>query len=83
MNAELFIAKTEYYMKLRHMHGGWEQLRQHLTSDHSYKPPSNKTLINYKRNPNLMPIGIFKQIMTTLNVPKEEQIELFNSKEEK
>lgn len=70
MNAELFRATTKKYMELRHINTR-EKLRSHTTCG------SNKTFLKYWNQPDLMPVGIWEQIMDSLNVPKEERIEIF------
>lgn len=69
MNANLFRATTKYYMELNHIKTR-EQLRAHTTVG------SHNTFKKYWDDPDLMPLGIFEEIMTALNVPKEEKIEL-------
>lgn len=70
MNAELFRATTKKYMELRHVNTQ-EKLRAHTTCG------SSTTFRKYWNNPDLMPVGIWEQIMDSLNVPKEERIEIF------
>lgn len=65
MDAELFRATLKKYMELRHIRSK-ELLRAHTTIG------SNKTFLKYWNEPELMPIGIFFQIMKALNVPYEE-----------
>ena len=69
MNADLFRATVRKYMELRHIRTK-EQLRAHTTIG------SNKTFLKYWNDPELMPIGVYFQIMKALNVPLEEQIDL-------
>lgn len=69
MNADLFRATTSKYMELRHIRTK-EQLRAHTTVG------SNKTFLKYLNNPDLMPLGIWEQIMNSLNVPLEERFEI-------
>lgn len=66
MNADLFRATVRKYMELRHIRTK-EQLRAHTTIG------SNKTFLKYWNDPELMPIGVYLQIMSALNVPYEEQ----------
>ena len=66
MDGELFRATTKKYMELRHIRTR-EQLRAHTTCG------SNKTFSKYWNDPELMPIGIFEEIMKALNVPKDEK----------
>ena len=66
MNDELFRGTIEKYMKMRHIRTK-EQLRSHTTCG------SNKSFGKYLNNPELMPIGIYEEIMRALNVPKEEK----------
>lgn len=65
MDDDLFRATLKKYMELRHIRSK-EQLRAHTTVG------SNKTFLKYWNEPELMPIGIFLQIMKALNVPYEE-----------
>lgn len=69
MNTEKFRATTKYYMELRHIRT-LEQLRSHTTV-------SNKTFLKYWHNPDLMPMGIWEQIMDSLNVTTEDRLEIF------
>lgn len=71
MNGDLFRGTILKYMVLRHVKNK-EQLRQHTTVG------SNTTFLKYLNNPELMPIGVFIQVMKALNVPKEEQLEILN-----
>jgi len=66
MDAQLFQGTVEKYMKIRHIRTK-EQLRSHTTCG------SNKTFGKYLNNPELMPIGIYEEIMRALNVPKDEK----------
>ena len=70
MNTNLFRATTKKYMELRHIHTK-EQLRAHTTIG------SHNTFKKWWDNPELMPLGVFEQLMRALNVPKEEQFEIF------
>lgn len=70
MNADVYRATVKYYMELRHINTQ-EQLRAHTTCG------SNKTFLKYWKNPELMPISIFEEIMRSLKVPKEEKIKCF------
>lgn len=69
MSSELFQATISKYMILRHIRTK-EDLRQHTSV------ASNKTFLKYLKEPELMPLGIFLQIMKTLNVPTEEQMQI-------
>lgn len=69
MNGDLFRATTKKYMVLRHVKT-LEQLRSHTTV-------SNKTFLKYWHNPDLMPLGIWEQIMDSLNVTTEDRLEIF------
>ena len=69
MNGDLFRAKCKHYMELRHIRT-LEQLRRHTTV-------SNKTFLKYWHNPDLMPLGIWEQIMDSLNVTTEDRLEIF------
>lgn len=71
MNADVFHATIAYYKKMRHISSN-ESLRRHTTVG------SNVTFNKYMREPELMPIGVFEQIMKSLNVPKEERNKFFN-----
>ena len=68
MNAELFRATTKKYMELRHITTK-EKLRAHTTCG------SSTTFRKYWNEPDLMPLGIWEQIMDCLKVPREERIE--------
>lgn len=68
MNAELFRATTKKYMELRHITTK-EKLRAHTTCG------SSTTFRKYWNEPDLMPLGIWEQIMDCLNVPREERID--------
>ena len=70
MNGDLFRATTRKYMELRHIRT-LEQLRSHTTVG------SNKTFSKYMKNPDLMPLGIWEQIMDSLNVTTEDRLEIF------
>lgn len=72
MNPDLFQGTVSKYMKLRHIRT-MEQLRSHTTVG------SNKTFSKYWHDPDLMPMGVFHQIMRALNVPWEEQSSLLKS----
>ena len=69
MNGDLFRATTRKYMELRHIRT-LEQLRSHTTV-------SNKTFLKFWHNPDLMPLGIWEQIMDSLNVTTEDRLEIF------
>jgi phage-related protein len=69
MNGDLFRATTRKYMELRHIRT-LEQLRAHTTV-------SNKTFLKFWHNPDLMPLGIWEQIMDSLNVTTEDRLEIF------
>lgn len=71
MNADVFQATIKYYMTVRHITTN-EKLRKHTTVG------SNTTFGKYLKDPELMPIGVFEQIMNSLNVPKEDRFKLFN-----
>ena len=69
MKSEVFQGTVKKYMILRHIRT-MEQLRAHTTVG------SNKTFLKYWRDPELIPLGVYMQIMKALNVPLEEQIDL-------
>jgi hypothetical protein len=69
MKADLFRATAKKYMELRHITTK-EKLRAHTTCG------SSTTFRKYWNDPDLMPMGIWEQIMTSLNVPYEEQFEI-------
>lgn len=69
MNAELFRAVTRKYMELRHIRTQ-EQLRAHTTVG------SHNTFKKFWDDPELMPMGVFFQIMNCLNVPEGERFEI-------
>lgn len=70
MKTEKFQGLVRDYMIQRHIKT-LEQLRSHTTVG------SNATFLKYYNNPELMPIGVFLQIMKSLNVPKDKQIKLW------
>lgn len=69
MKADLFRATAKKYMELGHITTK-EKLRAHTTCG------SSTTFRKYWNDPDLMPMGIWEQIMTSLNVPYEEQFEI-------
>jgi len=69
MNADLFRATTKKYMELRHINTR-ERLRAHTSCG------SSTTFRKYWNDPELMPMGIWEQIMTCLKVPQEEKFEI-------
>ena len=69
MNADLFRATTKKYMELRHINTR-EKLRAHTTCG------SSTTFRKYWNAPDLMPLGIWSQIMDSLNVPQEERYQM-------
>ena len=69
MDADLFRATTKKYMELRRI-TTQEKLRAHTTCG------SSTTFRKYWNNPDLMPMGMWEQIMRSLNVPKAEQYEM-------
>ena len=69
MNADLFRATAKKYMELRHINTK-EKLRLHTTCG------SSTTFRKYWNDPDLIPMGIWDQIMTSLNVPIEERLEM-------
>lgn len=73
MNADLFKATVAKYKKLRHINTQ-EQLRAHTTCG------SSTTFRKYFEDPDLMPLGMWQQIMKTLNVPQSEQIQMLLDK---
>lgn len=69
MNADLFRATCKKYMELRHITNR-EQLRLHTVVG------SSTTFRKYWNDPELIPLGVFLQIMKCLKVPQEEQFEI-------
>ncbi len=69
MNAELFRATTKKYMELRHINTQ-EKLRAHTTCG------SSTTFRKYWNDPDLMPMGMWEQIMDCLNVPQKERFDV-------
>lgn len=69
MNTDLFRATCKKYMELRHIKSR-EQLRLHTTVG------SSTTFRKFWNDPELIPLGVFLQIMKCLNVPQEEQFEI-------
>ena len=70
MNADLFRATTKKYMELRHVHNR-EKLRAHTTVG------SSTTFRKYWYDPESMPLGVWEQIMDSLNVTTEDRLEIF------
>lgn len=68
MNAALFRATTKKYMELRNINTQ-EKLRAHTTCG------SSTTFRKYWNDPDLMPMGMWEQIMDCLNVPQEERFD--------
>ena len=68
MNAEFFRATTKKYMELRHINTQ-EKLRAHTTCG------SSTTFRKYWNDPDLMPMGMWEQIMDCRNVPQEERFD--------
>ena len=66
MNADIFRSTCKQYMELRHVNTK-EKLRAHTTIG------SKSTFVKYWRDPELMPLGIWEQIMDALNVPMEDR----------
>lgn len=75
MNDDLFRATTKKYMELRHIRNR-EHLRLHTTVG------SSTTFRKYWNDPELIPLGVFSQIMDSLNVPYEERWEILKKKGE-
>lgn len=69
MDGELFVATIEKYQSLRHIYTK-ESLRKHTTVG------SPNTFRKYLHDPELVPIGVFEQIMNVLNVPMEERLKI-------
>ncbi len=69
MKAELLQGTIAKYMKIRHINTQ-AQLRAHT------RVGSPNTFRKYLASPDLMPLGVFDEIMGALNVPEEERIEL-------
>lgn len=68
MDADVFQATIEYYKKLRHTNNSKLISRTSVQTTTFYK---------YLKNPELMPIGVFEQIMDSLNVPKVDRFKSF------
>lgn len=68
MNVDLFNGTVAKYQKIRHIDTK-EKLRAHTTVG------SNKTFLKYMKDPELMPMGVWLDIMKALNVPQEERFE--------
>ena len=71
MKAEDLQGTIAKYMKKRHIRTK-AQLMAHTTVG------SPNTFRKYLEDPDLMPMGVFIQIMDALNVPREERFELLN-----
>ena len=69
MNGDLFRATCKKYMELRHIKT-LEKLRAHTTVG------SYHTFSKYWNDPELIPLGVFIQIMSSLNVPESEQFQI-------
>lgn len=69
MNGDQFRATTRKYMELRHIRNR-EQLRAHTTVG------SSTTFRKYWYEPELIPLGVFIQIMDCLKVPEGERFEI-------
>ena len=69
MNAELFRGTINKYREIRHIRTQ-EDLRKHTTVG------SSTTFRKYLADPELIPIGVFNQIMDSLKVPYEERWEI-------
>lgn len=76
MNADRFAGTVEKYKKIRHINTQ-EQLRAHTTCG------SSTTFRKYLKQPELMPLGIYHQIASALNIPREEQEEMIFGKDRK
>lgn len=72
MNIALFHATLAKYRSLRHV-TTLEQLRKHTTCG------SSTTFRKWMKNPELIPIGEWENIMTALNVPQDERLELLKT----
>lgn len=70
MNAELFAATLAKYKSLRHIKT-LEQLRAHTTCG------SSTTFRKWMKDPDLIPIGEWENLMNALNVPNTERFEIF------
>jgi len=70
MNGEQFRGTCRQYMELRHI-GTVTRLGEHTSV-------SNKTFLKYWHNPDLLPMGVFEEIMDCLNVPKEARRNLID-----
>lgn len=69
MRTENLKGTLRHYMELRHIRS-FEQLRTHTSVG------SNTTFLKYLKYPDLMPLGVFFQLMKSLNVPMDEQMKL-------
>lgn len=69
MNADLFRGTVKSYMEQRHIRTK-EQLREHTTVG------SSTTFRKYWNEPELMPMGVWLQIMDSLNVPFEDRCKI-------
>lgn len=69
MKPDLFRSTTRKYMELRHIRTR-EDLRKHTVVG------SSTTFRKYWNNPELVPLGVFEDIMNALNVPYEERWEI-------
>lgn len=69
MNSEQLQGTIAKYMKIRHIRTQ-DQLRKHT------RVGSPNTFRKYLASPDLMPLGVFDEIMGALNVPEEEKIAL-------
>lgn len=69
MNADVFRSTCKQYMELRHINTK-EKLRAHTTIG------SQHTFQKYWNDPDLIPIGVWEQIMDSLNVPTEDRLKM-------
>lgn len=73
MNTNLFLATLAKYQKLRHI-TTQEQLRAHTTCG------SSTTFRKWLKDPNLIPIGEWENLMNALNVPYTERFQILEDK---
>lgn len=69
MNTDLFAATLAKYKSLRHINT-LEQLRAHTTCG------SSTTFRKWMKDPDLIPIGEWENLMNALNVPYTERFEI-------
>lgn len=73
MNTAQYHGTVRKYMEIRHVKS-LEALRQHTTIG------SGHTFAKYWKCPELLPIGVFEDIMKALKVPEDEQLNIWRER---